>query len=69
MPIIDRTKEEAGMGYQIFNIDCPRTSRANVHVSYKTLKGHFKEFILVIGKIIFWIIFVWYFLKSFYAGY
>jgi hypothetical protein len=66
---IDKTKKETGSGHQIFNMDSPGALRVSARIPYKTLKEHFKEFAAVIGEIVFWILFVWGFLKSFYAGY
>jgi len=69
MPIIDKTKEEIGRGYQILNFESPKINRLNSPVTFKRPRERFKAFILAIGDIVIFIIFVWYFLKSFYSGY
>jgi len=67
--IIDKTKEEAGRGYQILRVESTKNYTLSNFAQYKTPRERFKILVLVIGDIIFWVIFVWYFLFSFYQGY
>jgi len=67
--IIDRTKELNGVGYQLLNVEKSGNQIHKNSISHKELKKRIKEIVLVVGNIAFWAIFVWYFLKDFYAGY
>lgn len=64
--IIDKTKEEAGKCYQILSAKNNLSNDKNLSLSPRSA---FKKIVLIISSIIFWVIFVWMFLKSFYYGY
>lgn len=64
--VVDKTNEENGKGYQI--LSAKKDGISNDSLTIFKLKNN-KKILLFIGAIIFWIIFIWAFLKSFYYGY